>query len=93
MNDPAKPAPKTVAIYCRKSSEEGLDREFNSLDAQRESAEAFVVVESATQERRVAVSDVKEITPGSVSIMPQGMDEQLGAEAMADLVAFMRSLR
>src|SRR5437868_4569593 len=30
------------AIYTRKSTEEGLDQEFNSLDAQRESAEAFV---------------------------------------------------
>src|SRR5882672_4920723 len=30
------------AIYTRKSSEEGLEQEFNSLDAQRESCEAFV---------------------------------------------------
>ena len=30
------------AIYTRKSTEEGLEQEFNSLDAQRESAEAFV---------------------------------------------------
>jgi site-specific DNA recombinase len=30
------------AIYTRKSSEEGLDLEFKSLDAQRESAEAFI---------------------------------------------------
>lgn len=30
------------AIYTRKSHEEGLDQEFNSLDAQRSSAEAFI---------------------------------------------------
>jgi site-specific DNA recombinase len=30
------------AIYTRKSTEEGLEQEFNTLDAQRESAEAFV---------------------------------------------------
>ena len=30
------------AIYTRKSSEEGLDMEFNSLDAQREACEAFI---------------------------------------------------
>ena len=30
------------AVYARKSSEEGLDREFSSLDAQRESAEAYI---------------------------------------------------
>ena len=30
------------AIYTRKSTEEGLDQEFNSLDAQREAAESFI---------------------------------------------------
>ena len=31
-----------VAIYTRKSTEEGLEQEFNSLDAQREACEAFI---------------------------------------------------
>ena len=31
------------AIYTRKSTEEGLEQEFNSLDAQREACEAFIV--------------------------------------------------
>jgi len=31
------------AIYTRKSSEEGLEQSFNSLDAQREAGEAFIV--------------------------------------------------
>ena len=31
------------AIYTRKSSEEGLEQEFNSLDAQREACEAYIV--------------------------------------------------
>jgi len=30
------------AIYTRKSTDEGLDQDFNSLDAQRESAEAYI---------------------------------------------------
>src|ERR1700730_16034578 len=36
---------KTVtrcAIYTRKSSEEGLEQSFNSLDAQREACEAYI---------------------------------------------------
>ena len=35
---------KTIrcAIYTRKSHEEGLEQEFNSLDAQREAAEAYI---------------------------------------------------
>ncbi|MFN4281414.1 MAG: recombinase family protein [Alphaproteobacteria bacterium] len=38
-------APKVLrcAIYTRKSSEEGLEQEFNSLDAQREACEAYVL--------------------------------------------------
>jgi DNA invertase Pin-like site-specific DNA recombinase len=33
---------KRCAIYARKSSDEGLDQAFNSLDAQREAGEAYV---------------------------------------------------
>ena len=34
---------RRCAIYTRKSTEEGLDQAFNSLDAQREACEAFIV--------------------------------------------------
>ena len=30
------------AVYTRKSSEEGLEQDFNSLDAQREACEAYI---------------------------------------------------
>jgi len=33
---------RRCAVYTRKSTEEGLDMEFNSLDAQREACEAFI---------------------------------------------------
>ena len=43
MADGSKRAPKLrCAIYTRKSSEEGLEQEFNSLQAQREACEAFI---------------------------------------------------
>lgn len=35
------------AIYTRKSTEEGLEQEFNSLDAQREAGEAFKAISPA----------------------------------------------
>ncbi|PWS35171.1 resolvase [Falsiroseomonas bella] len=55
MKRDAKPVgamPATVrklrcAVYTRKSSEEGLDMEFNSLDAQREACEAFIASQRA----------------------------------------------
>jgi len=38
----AKSQPRRCAIYTRKSSEEGLEQDFNSLQAQREACEAFI---------------------------------------------------
>jgi site-specific DNA recombinase len=38
----SKPRARRCAIYTRKSSEEGLEQDFNSLHAQREACEAFI---------------------------------------------------
>lgn len=50
-----RPSPKRCAIYTRKSSEEGLDQAFNSLDAQREACAAYV--KSQASEGWRALSD------------------------------------
>ncbi|MBN9521365.1 recombinase family protein [bacterium] len=52
-----RPTVKLVrcAIYTRKSTEEGLDQEFNSLDAQRDAGEAYV--RSQSGEGWVALPD------------------------------------
>ena len=44
---PASVQKRRCAIYTRKSSEEGLDMEFNSLDAQREACEAYITSQRA----------------------------------------------
>src|SRR5262249_61548473 len=59
MNRP-NPPPRTLplvrcAIYTRKATEEGLEQEFNSLDAQRESAQAYI--QSQQQEGWVCLPD------------------------------------
>jgi site-specific DNA recombinase len=54
QNTPEKPQMR-CAIYTRKSTEEGLDQDFNSLDAQRESAEAYI--RSQQHEGWVCVSE------------------------------------
>ena len=38
---------RRCAVYTRKSTEEGLDREFNTLDAQREACEAYIASQCA----------------------------------------------
>ncbi len=45
--------PVRCAMYTRKSTEEGLEQDFNSLDAQRESGEAYI--KSQAQEGWVAL--------------------------------------
>ena len=57
-NMPAAPvlAPrKRCAIYTRKSTDEGLDQEYNSLEAQRDAGLAFVL--SQRSEGWTAVQD------------------------------------
>src|SRR5215831_345922 len=42
MNSTTHKSVLNCAVYTRKSSEEGLEQSFNSLDAQREACEAFI---------------------------------------------------
>jgi len=43
MSPATRPRAVRCAIYTRKSTEEGLDQAFNSLDAQREACEAYIL--------------------------------------------------
>ena len=52
---PALTPKKRCAIYTRKSTDEGLDQEYNSLEAQRDSALAFI--SSQRHEGWVAIED------------------------------------
>src|SRR4051794_36890347 len=42
QSDEQQHRPLRCAIYTRKSTEEGLNQEFNTLDAQREAAESYI---------------------------------------------------
>src|ERR1700720_1078672 len=69
------------AIYTRKSSEEGLEQEFNSLQAQREACEAFI--ESQRQEGWVCVGAAYDDGGFSGATLDRPALQQL----MADLTA------
>ena len=52
--EPGKPVSiRRCAIYTRKSSEEGLEQDFNSLHAQREACEAFIKSQTGSKRWRV----------------------------------------
>jgi len=46
-NGAVNPKPIRCAIYTRKSSDEGLEQDFNSLDAQRDAAESYIASQRA----------------------------------------------
>ena len=54
-NKPTIKRKTRCAVYCRKSSEEGLEQEFNSLDAQRDAGLAYI--ESQRHEGWIAIAD------------------------------------
>ena len=58
-----------------------------------ESAEEIVVVSGANQAERIARSEIEEIRPSTVSIMPAGLDQQLSVDELADLIAFLKACR
>jgi site-specific DNA recombinase len=45
---------RRCAIYTRKSTEQGLELEFNSLDAQREACEAYIKSQASEGWRAVS---------------------------------------
>ncbi len=48
---------KRCAIYTRKSTEAGLEQDFNSLDAQREACEAYIKSQGKSRSRWWARQD------------------------------------
>ncbi len=59
----------------------------------RETPEALYLMTAERAELRVPRADVASITPSRVSIMPQGLDAQLSRQELADLIAYLESLR
>ncbi len=49
----------------------------------------IVLVTSATETVRVPRDEIEEMRPGTVSVMPAGLDKQLTPQDLADLVAFL----
>ena len=59
----------------------------------KDAADEVVLATGPDAEVHVARADIAEMRPGTVSIMPQGLDEQLNHQELADLVAFLRATR
>ena len=60
------------AVYTRKSSEHGLEQDFNSLDAQREAAEAYIKSQAHEGWRLLSKPAAKELDRLSARVLRNG---------------------
>jgi len=67
-------------------------RTFSGL-LRKDAADEVVLTTAADQEARIARGDVEAIRPGTVSVMPAGLDKQLTRRELADLLAFLKACR
>ncbi len=69
MSNKPPPRPKTIrcAIYTRKSTEEGLDQQFNSLDASAKQPKRTFEAKSAKAGRSFTIVTTTEASPVAIS--------------------------
>ncbi|MBA3483804.1 MAG: HEAT repeat domain-containing protein [Pirellulales bacterium] len=58
-----------------------------------ETDEHYVVATGPAEETRVRREEVEEMQPGTISVMPAGLDKQLSVQELADLVAFLKNAK
>lgn len=59
----------------------------------KDAPDEVVLATGPGTEVRVARADIVEMRPGTVSVMPQGLDQQLTTQELADLIAFLKATR
>ncbi len=69
------------------------DGEEHSGVLRRDTAEELVLATGPGAEVRLARADIVGQRPGSTSVMPAGLDEQLTRQELADLLAFLKNTR
>ena len=58
-----------------------------------ETEESILLATGADEQIRVARDAIEELRPGTMSIMPSGLEEELTRQELADLIAFMKKER
>jgi len=59
----------------------------------KDAADEVVLATSPSAEVRIARADITEMRPGTVSVMPAGMEQQMTRQELADLLAFLKSTK
>jgi len=72
---------------------ETRDGEVHSGVVKRETSDGIDLVTGPGAEQRFSRSEISTVRPGSLSLMPEGLDQQLTRQELADLLAFLKSLK
>jgi putative heme-binding domain-containing protein len=67
-------------------------KSYNGL-IRSDTPDAIVLATGADQEVRIPQTDVEEVQPSTVSVMPSGLDQQLSQQELADLIAFLKACK
>jgi len=55
--------------------------------------QGVLLVSGPNMEERIARSEIADMRPGTVSIMPAGLETQLNKQELADLLAFLKATK
>jgi putative heme-binding domain-containing protein len=59
----------------------------------KDAPDEIVLAVNATETARIARDDIEELSPGIVSTMPSGLEQQLSPQDLADLIAFLKNAK
>ena len=68
------------------------DEEYNGV-LRKDSPTEVVLVTGPTAEVKIDRADIVEMRPGTVSVMPAGLEQQLSRQELADLLAFLKATK
>jgi len=69
-----------------------VDDIYNGVPLEEDDAQLTLAL-NADEQVRIARASIEEVRPGTVSVMPSGLDEQLSPQELADLLAFLEATR
>jgi putative heme-binding domain-containing protein len=71
----------------------GKDGEQYAGVLRNESADTYLLISGPGAEKRFSRDEIAEIRPGDVSVMPEGLEQQLSPQELADLMVYLKSLK
>jgi putative membrane-bound dehydrogenase-like protein len=86
------PSASFVQSYTSVQVTTTAGKSYNGL-VKKDAPDEVILTINATEEVRISRSEIEQIQPSKLSIMPAGLDKVLSTQEFADLIAFLRACR